>query len=60
MSGVMLRTAMAALRMPGINEALFVQGLDAAGGGPEAFGALIKSELTKYGKVIKAAGIRGE
>ena len=51
---------MAALKRPGMNEALAHQGLDAAGAGPEAFGALIKSELAKYGKVVKAAGIRGE
>lgn len=50
----------AALKRPGMNEALFVQGLDAAGAGPEEFGALIKSEIAKYGKVVKAAGIRGE
>ena len=49
-----------ALRMPGMNEALAVQGLDTAGGGPEEFGALIKSELAKYGRVVKVAGIRGE
>ncbi len=50
----------AALKRPGMTEALFVQGLDAAGGGPEEFGALIKSEIAKYGKVVKAAGIRGD
>ena len=50
----------AALKMPGMNEALFAQGLDAAGAGPEEFGALIKSELAKYGRVVKAAGIRAE
>ena len=37
-----------------------MQGLDAAGAGPEEFGALIKSEIAKYGRVVKAAGIRGE
>jgi tripartite-type tricarboxylate transporter receptor subunit TctC len=50
----------AALKLPGMNEALSVQGLDAAGAGPDAFGALIKSELAKYRSVVKAAGIRGE
>jgi tripartite-type tricarboxylate transporter receptor subunit TctC len=50
----------AALKLPGMNEALAHQGLDAAGAGPEEFGALIKSEIAKYGKVVKAAGIRGE
>jgi tripartite-type tricarboxylate transporter receptor subunit TctC len=50
----------AALKRPGMNEALSVQGLDAAGAGPAEFGALIKSEIDKYGKVVKAAGIRAE
>ena len=46
--------------MPGMPEALHVQGLDAAGAGPAEFGALMKSEIAKYGKVVKTAGIRGE
>ena len=50
----------AALKRPGMNEALFVQGLDAAGAGPAEFGALMKSEIAKYGRVVKAAGIRAE
>ena len=36
------------------------QGLEAAGGTPEKFGAFIKSEIAKYAKVVKAAGIRAE
>lgn len=50
----------ATLRLPGMNEALHVQGLDAAGAGPDEFAALIKSEIAKYGRVVKAAGIRAE
>ena len=50
----------AALKRPGMTEALFAQGLDAAGAGPDEFAALIKSEIAKYGRVVKAAGIRGE
>lgn len=50
----------ATLKMPGMNEALHVQGLDAAGGGPEEFTALIKSETARYAKIVKAAGIRSE
>jgi tripartite-type tricarboxylate transporter receptor subunit TctC len=50
----------AALKLPGMNEALAHQGLDAAGAGPEEFGALMKAEIAKYGKVVKAAGIRAE
>ena len=50
----------AALKRPGMTEALFLQGLDAAGAGPAEFGALMKSEIDKYAKVVKAAGIKGE
>ncbi len=50
----------ATLKRPGMNEALAHQGLDSAGAGPDEFGALIKSEIAKYGKVVKVAGIRGE
>jgi tripartite-type tricarboxylate transporter receptor subunit TctC len=49
-----------ALKMPGMNEALTAQGFDAHGGGPEEFGALIKSELARYAKIVKIAGIRPE
>ena len=48
----------AALNAPDIKEFLFNQGLDAAPGTPEEFGAYIKSETAKWAKVIKAAGIK--
>ncbi len=32
-------------------------GLDVAGGTPEQFGAFIKEDIAKYGKIMKAAGI---
>lgn len=47
----------AALTLPDIKEFLFKQGLDAAPGTPEEFGAYMKSEMAKWAKVIKAAGI---
>ena len=47
-----------ALSQPDIKEFLFKQGLDAAPGTPEAFGAYIKSEMTKWAKVIKAADVK--
>lgn len=50
----------AALKRPGMSEALAHQGLDAAGAGPTEFGALIKSEIAKYAQVVKAAGIRAD
>ncbi|MBI4207064.1 MAG: tripartite tricarboxylate transporter substrate binding protein [Betaproteobacteria bacterium] len=48
----------AALTLPDIKEFLFKQGLDAAPGTPEEFGAYMKSEMAKWAKVIKAAGIK--
>lgn len=47
-----------ALLLPDIKEFLFKQGLDAAPGTPEEFGAYMKSEMAKWAKVIKAAGIK--
>jgi tripartite-type tricarboxylate transporter receptor subunit TctC len=48
----------AALLAPDVKELLFKQGLDVAPDSPEAFGAYIKSELAKWAKVIKAAGLK--
>ena len=47
-----------ALSLPDIKEFLFKQGLDAAPGTPEDFGAYIRSEMDKWAKLIKAAGIQ--
>jgi len=49
-----------ALMTPDVKELLFKQGLDAAPESPEAFGAYIKSELTKWAKVVKAAGLKAD
>jgi tripartite-type tricarboxylate transporter receptor subunit TctC len=48
----------AALSLPDIKAFLLTQGLDAAPGTPEEFGAYMKSEMAKWAKVIKAAGIK--
>ena len=48
----------AALRSPDLKDILFRQGLDAAPESPEEFGAYLKSELAKWGKVVKAAGLK--
>jgi tripartite-type tricarboxylate transporter receptor subunit TctC len=48
----------AALNLPDIKEFLFKQGLDAAPGTPEEFGAYMKSEMVKWAKVIKASGVK--
>jgi tripartite-type tricarboxylate transporter receptor subunit TctC len=36
------------------------QGAEAVPSSPEAFGDFVKQEAAKWGKVIKAAGIRAE
>ncbi len=54
------RALLEALKSPDTIAALAKQGLDAAGGTPEQFGALIKSEIEKYRKVAKAANLRLE
>lgn len=48
----------AALNLPDIKEFLFNQGLEAAAGTPEEFAAYMQSEMVKWAKVIKAAGIK--
>jgi tripartite-type tricarboxylate transporter receptor subunit TctC len=50
--------AVRALRLQDTRERFAVEGLDPVGSTPEEFGAYIGSELAKWGKVIKAAGIR--
>jgi tripartite-type tricarboxylate transporter receptor subunit TctC len=49
-----------ALNAPDIKESLLRLGLESAPGTPEAFGAWMKSEYQKWGKLIREAGIRGE
>jgi tripartite-type tricarboxylate transporter receptor subunit TctC len=50
----------ATLKLAGMSDALAAQGLEAAGGTPEEFGKLIKSEIAKYTRVVKAAGIKAD
>jgi tripartite-type tricarboxylate transporter receptor subunit TctC len=50
----------AVLNAPDVKSILFRQGLDIAPSTPEAFGAYIKSETTKWAKVIKASGAKPE
>ena len=46
------------LTRPEVKEKLFNSGLETVGGSPEQFGATMKSELLRMGKVIRDAGIR--
>jgi tripartite-type tricarboxylate transporter receptor subunit TctC len=48
------------LKLPGMGEVLLAQGLEPAAGTPEEFSALIRTEIAKYTKLVKAAGIRAE
>jgi tripartite-type tricarboxylate transporter receptor subunit TctC len=45
-----------ALAMPGIKKQLGQQGIDVAGGTPDAFGAYMRTEFDKWGKVVKETG----
>jgi len=46
-----------ALGTPDLRERLLVQGIDPAKGGVEEFAGVLKAEIPKWEKVIKAAGI---
>ncbi|HEX2829432.1 MAG TPA: tripartite tricarboxylate transporter substrate binding protein [Burkholderiales bacterium] len=48
---------MHALNVPEVKDALLKNGLEARPGTPEEFGKYIRSEYSKWGKVIKEAGI---
>ncbi len=48
------------LRMPAIRERFAAEGVEPVGSTPAQFAAHIKSELAKWGKVIKDAGIRAD
>jgi len=50
----------AVLKMPEVRTKLEAAGIDIQGGTPEAYATLIKSDLAKWGKVVKDAGIEAE
>ena len=50
----------ATMKLPAMAEALLQQGMEEAVGTPEQFGALIRSEIDAYTRLVKAAGIRAE
>jgi tripartite-type tricarboxylate transporter receptor subunit TctC len=54
------RDITAELRSPDLKDVLFKQGLDAAPEAPESFRKYLQSEMTKWARVIKAAGIKGQ
>ena len=54
------REMVAALKAPEVVEGLKSRGIDAAPSSPAEFTAYIRAETTKWGKVIKQSGIKGE
>ena len=52
------REVVAVLKRPDYSKLLFESAIDPVGGTPEQLGAYIKSEIAKYAKVVKDAGIR--
>ena len=48
------------MRLPEVKDRLAAAGAEAVSMTPEAFAAFIKSEMAKWGKVIRDAGIKGE
>ena len=50
----------AALKADDVNAKLTGAGIQVQGGTPEAFAAVIQSEIDKWGKVVKDAGIQPE
>lgn len=50
----------AALKLPDVRAKLEAAGVDIQGGTPQDYSALIKSDLAKWSKVVKAAGIPSE
>jgi tripartite-type tricarboxylate transporter receptor subunit TctC len=50
----------ALLQLPDIREQLARQGMNAAGGPPERLGNLVKSELTRWARVVSAAKIKAD
>ena len=46
------------LRLPEIRERIIADGAEPIGSTPEAFGAFLKKEMLKWGKVVKESGAR--
>ena len=50
----------ALLQLPDLREQLAKQGMNAAGGPPERLGTLVRSELTRWARVVNAAKIKAD
>jgi tripartite-type tricarboxylate transporter receptor subunit TctC len=54
------RETVAIVKLPEVKNHLLQEGAEPVGNSPEEFGEFIKSEIAKWGKVIRAAGLRTE
>jgi tripartite-type tricarboxylate transporter receptor subunit TctC len=54
------KETVAILNMPDVREALLDRGIEAAPSSPAEFAAFIRAENTKWSKVIKQSGMKGE
>ncbi|MBI4189471.1 MAG: tripartite tricarboxylate transporter substrate binding protein [Betaproteobacteria bacterium] len=54
------RETVRVIHLPEVKERLLKSGVEPVGNSPEEFGAYIKSDMVKWGKVIKDAGIRAD
>jgi tripartite-type tricarboxylate transporter receptor subunit TctC len=54
------KSVVAALQDPKVKEVFASSGADPVGNTPEEFAALVKSEISKWAKVVKAAGLTPE
>jgi tripartite-type tricarboxylate transporter receptor subunit TctC len=52
--------ANAALRMDDVRAKLQGAGIEIQGGTPEDFGNVIRAEVEKWGRIVKAAGIHAD
>jgi len=50
----------AALKLPDVQAKLEAAGIEIQGGTPQEYAAVIRADLAKWGKVVKAAGIEAE
>jgi tripartite-type tricarboxylate transporter receptor subunit TctC len=54
------QTLVESLNTPKVKEIMVASGAEAVGNSPEEFARFLQSEMVKWGKVVRAAGIKGE
>ncbi|MGZ9006413.1 MAG: Bug family tripartite tricarboxylate transporter substrate binding protein [Burkholderiales bacterium] len=54
------KSVVAALQDPKVKEQFIASGAEPVGNSPEEMAALVRSDMAKWGKVIKAAGLKAE